>query len=231
LERRCHEGCGLNRNPGKHPPPALVLALLMLAAPVWAQTVTTPGLVGTPACARAGETDNPVSGSVSSITASSARVTYQAYANLYGALRTQSGDGGPTLFPIQIHIRNARTNAAFWTGGAGTRSSGNPNLGSNANQPINGLSSNTAYVYTVETTASGFGESRPLLRRCFMTGGTYTPNNESGQPGFVANTTSGCFSISPLTRLDVRNCLCGRSRIWNDDTQNTTARQNLGCAN
>ncbi|MCY4226854.1 MAG: hypothetical protein OXF20_04000 [Gammaproteobacteria bacterium] len=99
------------------------------------------------------------------------------------------------------------------------------------NQSLTGLTEKTPYYVTVYTTATGFGESLPLLRRCFMTGSAYTPSNESGQPGFVANTTSGCFSISPRTYQDIRNCLCGRSRIWNDDDRNTAERRNLGCAN
>ncbi|MCY4154600.1 MAG: hypothetical protein OXF58_04660, partial [Gammaproteobacteria bacterium] len=124
-------------------------------------------------------------------------IASNAYTNLYGALRAQAGDGGPTSFPIQLYVRNARTNAIAYTAGAGTRSSTNDSLNASGNLPVSSLSSNTPYVFTVETTASGFGAARPLLRRCFMTGGTYTPSNESGQPGFVANTTSGCFSISP----------------------------------
>ena len=64
-----------------------------------------------------------------------------------------------------------------------------------------------------------------------MTGGTYTRSNESGQPGFVFPATSGCFSINPRTFQDIRNCLCGRSRIWNDDARNTATRTELGCAN
>ncbi len=54
--------------------------------------------------------------------------------------------------------------------------------------------------------ASGSVPKQVLARRCFMTGGTYTMNvapNTSGQ-------NSGCFSISPLTIHDVRNCWCGR---------------------
>ncbi|MCY4337943.1 MAG: hypothetical protein OXD47_04000 [Gammaproteobacteria bacterium] len=218
------------------PPPhkltttALVLAALLLAGPTLAQTITAPGLVGAPACAGPGETDNPVSGSVSSVSTTSVTVLSTAYNNLYSALRAQAGDGGPTEFTIQYLLRNAKTNAQVRSASAGRITSSNPNLNA-SNLPLTGLTAKTPYVYTIETTASGFGESRPLLRRCFMTGGTYTPANESGQPGFVANTTSGCFSISPRTRHDVRNCLCGRSRVWNDDAQNTAARTNLGCAN
>ena len=63
-------------------PLALVLALLVLAAPVSAQTITAPGMIGQPACAGPGETDDPVSGSVSNITANSANTTTDLYSNL-----------------------------------------------------------------------------------------------------------------------------------------------------
>ena len=131
---------------------------------------------------------------------------------------------------IEYFVRNALTNAQVQRASAGRIVSGSPNLNA-TNLPISSLTPNTPYVYTVETTASGFGEANPLLRRCFMTGGTYTLNNESGQPGFSNLNSSGCFSISPLTHQDVRNCLCGRSRIWNDNAQNTAQRCTLGCAN
>ena len=161
---------------------------------------------------------------------SSVGLNTTAYSNLYSALRAQAGDGGPTSFTIQYYVRNDRTNAQAASASAGQITSGAPNLNGGL-LPISGLSSNTPYVFTIETTASGFGETRPLLRRCFMTGGTYTPSNESGQPSFSNQLSSGCFSISPRTPNDVRNCLCGRSRIWNDDDQNTAQRRTLGCAN
>ena len=206
----------------------------MVGAPAWAQTITAPGLVGQPACAGPGETDDPLSGSVKAITTSGVTINIDAYSNLYGALRAQTGDGGPTLFPIQFYIRDARTGTivAAATAGGGTRSSGSPNLNATGDLPRSGLNPNTLYVLTVETTASGFGESRPLMRRCFMTGGTYTPTNT-----VIDNGSTGCFSISPRTPQDVRNCLCGRSGWWTtgNSTENT-ARNNatktsLGCAN
>ncbi|MCY4289529.1 MAG: hypothetical protein OXC63_13180 [Aestuariivita sp.] len=209
---------------------AAALVVMMMAAPVWAQSITAPGLIGSAACAGPGEATAPVSGSVTNVSTTGVTLLSGTYNNLFSALRALSGDGGPTEFVIQYKVRNARTNAQAATASAGRITSSNPNLNA-SNLPISSLAAKTAYVYTVETTASGFGEARPLLRRCFMTGGTYTPANESGQPGFVANTTSGCFSISPRTPQDIRNCLCGRSRIWNNDAQNTAARAALGCAN
>ena len=209
---------------------AAALAATLLAAPVWAQTITAPGLRGQPACVGAGETDNPLSGGVSNVSTNSVNLSVADFTNLYGALRSTVGDGGPTSFPLWFRIRDAKTNAQVNSTLLATVNSGTPNL-QNGTRSRGGLTAKTTYIYTIESTASGFGESRPLLRRCFMTGGTYTPSNESGQPGYVANTTSGCFSISPRTYQDVQNCLCGRSRIWNDNDQNTAARMALGCAN
>ena len=163
-------------------------ALTVPAAPVWAQTVTAPGLVGQPACVGPGETDDPVSGSVSGITANRANTTTEAYSNLYSALRAQAGDGGPTSFPLTLYIRNAITNAVVVNNAYRLAISfSNQNL--IALTSGHTLSPKTPYVVTLETSASGFGEARPLMRRCFMTGGTYTLSNESGQPGYVANTS------------------------------------------
>ena len=150
---------------------------MAFAGPIWAQTITAPGLVGQPACAGPGETDNPLSGSVSSITASSVSLNNNAYDNLYSALRAQAGDGGPTSFPLRLYVRNGRTNAVVNNISLSTIDSGRPSI-NRSSTSWSSLSSNTLYVFTIETTASGFGESRPLLRRCFMTGGTYTPSNE-----------------------------------------------------
>jgi len=194
---------------------------------VWAQTITAPGLIGPTACVGPGETDNPVSGSVSNVSSTSVTLLSVAYDNLYSALRAQAGDGGPTEFVIQYKVRNARTNAQAATASAGRITSGNPNLNA-TNLPISSLAAKTPYVYTIETTASGYGESRPLMRRCFMTGGTYTPTNTTF-PG-----STGCFSISPLTPQDVRNCLCGRGNTGTVGTQNydyTSLRSAWGCAN
>ncbi|MCY4292341.1 MAG: hypothetical protein OXC72_11380, partial [Roseovarius sp.] len=238
------------KNENAHTPPdfllAAALAVTALAAPVWAQaTITAPGLIGQPACLGTSEVDDPLSGSISAVGTNQATLQIDAVSNLYSSLRAQAGDGGPTEFTLQFKAYNARTNSQQGSIGTfATVNSGSPNLAASTQVPF-GLSANTPYYVTVYTTASGFGEARPLMRRCFMTGGTYTPSNESGQPGFVANTTSGCFSISPRTYQDVRNCLCGRSDLsqtavtHNPDTNtqgqpghtHEQARGRLGCAN
>ncbi len=89
----------------EYPPPTFNLIAVLLAVafagPVWAQTITAPGLVGQPACAGPGETDNPLSGSVSSITASSANIAGNAYSNLYGAGRGWRTDEFSHSIPCQ----------------------------------------------------------------------------------------------------------------------------------
>ncbi|MCY4185818.1 MAG: hypothetical protein OXC82_04660 [Rhodobacteraceae bacterium] len=81
------------------------------------------------------------------------------------------------------------------------------------------------------TGSSGSDETNALERYCFMTGGSYTMAVDSG-----AGQTSGCFSISPLTIQDVRNCFCGRGnnspRVWGlftDEAQNEALRDSLVC--
>ena len=208
---------------------AAALVAMVVAAPVAAQTITAPGLVGPNACLGVSEVEEFDLAGVADVTANSAKLVIKNVNNLYSQLRASSGDGGPTSFPIRYTYTNAKTGAKSAVIVIATVDSSNPNFG--GSDPASAFATKTPFYFTVFTTAAGWGESRPLTRRCFMTGGTYTPSNEDGQPGYVANTTSGCFSISPRTPQDVRNCLCGRSRIWNDDTQNTETRRMMGCAN
>ena len=70
-----------------------------------------------------------------------------------------------------------------------------------------------------------------IVRRCFMTGGTYTMTVDP-----AAGQTSGCFSVSPRTIQDVRNCWCGRGNnsprllgLFTDEAQNQTLRDRWGC--
>ena len=197
---------------------------MAFAGPVWGQTITAPGLVGQPACAGTGETDDLDVMDIRTITSNSAVVQMKVYNNLYSELRSRSGDGGITSFNISLGIYDAGTGSRAFSQGF-TINSAIPNLGS-SNQNSTGLSPNTPYYAVVSVQSP----SMILERRCFMTGGTYTPSNESGQDGYSSQLSSGCFSISPRTFQDIRNCLCGRSRIWTNDAQNTAQRRTLGCA-
>ncbi len=74
---------------------ATLVLLAVLPAPALAQaTLTAPGLIGPVACAGPGETSDPVSGSVSNVSTTSAALLSTAYDNLYSQLRAKAGDGG-----------------------------------------------------------------------------------------------------------------------------------------
>jgi len=198
-----------------------------------AQTITAPGLVGPKACLGTSEVDTFDLAEVTDITTSSARLTIKNVNNLYSQLRSMSGDGGPTSFPIRYTYTNAKTGAKSAVNVITTVDSSNPNFG--GSNPNTGFAARTPFYFTVYTTANGWGESRPLTRRCFMTGGSYTITNQSFD---IANTGSnGCFSISPRTPLDVRNCLCGRGArgrvTFNGQTETydySSFQSSLGCA-
>jgi len=212
----------------------LIAALLAVAfaGPAEAQTITAPGLVGQPACNGPGEVTDIDLGDIS-VPSNTMSVSFDRVEiiNLYSTLRSRVGDGGPTSFPIVAKVYNTRTDSQVGsTVTLAAINSGFTALVNGSNQLANGLARNTPHSVVVYTTATGFGEARPFLRRCFMTGGTYTPSNESGEDGFNSQLSSGCFSISPRTFQDIRNCLCGRSRISTNDAQNTAQRRTLGCA-
>ena len=207
---------------------------MAVAAPVWAQDITAPGLIGPPACQGISEIDTFDLAEVRNITGTTARFAPKNVVNLYGLLRSYAGDGGPTSFPIRYTVHNAKTGARQGPYNLGTVDSSNPNFGGssqNASYPTK-----TPHYFTVYTTANGFGASRPLTRRCFMTGGTYTPTNADINDG-----STGCFSIPGLSRQDISNCLCGRKSSggwWKTDgteqertDRNDATSTHLGCAN
>ena len=209
---------------------AAALVAVVMAAPVWAQTITAPGLIGPTACVGKGDSVDTINfGTISAVANNNATFSAPRVVNVYGILRSQGGDGGPTEFPTNIKVHNARTGAQ-----AGTTQvlaifrQVYTQLNTDFTFTLSGLTANTPYYVVVYTTATGFGENRPFTTRCFMTGGTYTPTN-TAFPG-----STGCFSISPRTPQDVRNCLCGRGNTGTVGTQNydyTSLRSAWGCAN
>ncbi|MCY4347743.1 MAG: hypothetical protein OXC17_13250 [Aestuariivita sp.] len=206
---------------------------MVIVAPVWAQTtITAPGLIGPAACVGQGETADPNFGTISSVTNNNANFRAQRIANMYGNLRSRIGDGGPTEFPTNIKVYNAKTNAqAGTTQILATFRQAYTELTQDFNFTLSSLAEKTPYYAVVYTTAAGFGEGRPFVRRCFMTGGTYTPANATLDTSMGS---TGCFSITPLTFHDVRNCLCGRGNTGTVGSQNydyTSLRSNWGCAN
>ena len=201
---------------------AAALVAMVMAAPVWAQTtITAPGLKGTQACVGTSEIKRFDLAEVT-ISGSNATFSPKNVTNLYSLLRSEVGDGGPTSFPILYTYTNAKTGQKSAAIRVTTVDSANPNF--SASSEAAGYTAKTPYYFTVFARASGFGESRPLTRLCFMTGGTYTPTNITF-PG-----STGCFSISPRTPQDVKNCLCGRGT---GGPANYTAdmRNTWGCAN
>ena len=210
---------------------AAALVAMVVAAPVAAQTnVTAPGLIGAGACAGPGELVDINFGTISFVAPASAGFAAPRIANMYSNLRSRSGDSGLTSFPTNIKVYNARTGAqAGSTQVIADFRSTYPELNTDFTFTLSGLAAKTPYYAVVYTTATGFGEARPFLRRCFMTGGIYTPANTE-----LTNGSTGCFSITPLTFQDVRNCLCGRGNTGTVGTQDydyTSQRSSWGCAN
>lgn len=67
--------------------------------------------------------------------------------------------------------------------------------------PANGVRKSAAVLWA---SVPGTGPANPLDTAGFMTGESYTINSAD-----ISNGSNGCFSTSPLTPLDARNCLCG----------------------
>jgi len=149
---------------------------------------------------------------------------------MYGKLRSVASDGSSlNVFPTRLKVYKARTGAqAGSTKIIATFSQSYRALNTTLNFNLSGLAAKTPYyalVY-VDSDSTSCGEGAAITRRCFMTGGTYTPTNTD-----LANGTNGCFSISSPTGPDIRNCLCGRTALFNDATENSAARCALVCAN
>ena len=203
---------------------AASLAATVAAAPVAAQTITAPGLIGSPACVTQRELADYDVMDIGTITPNSAVIEVKAFNNLYGALGG-GGDGAPSEFSIVYSIHNAKTGSRLVRAGVRTVNSGSPNLFTNG-YTRSGLSPNTLYYASVSVF-----NSTVLARRCFMTGGTYTITNQSTD--IAHNGSNGCFTISPRTYQDVRNCLCGRGNTGTVGATNydyTSIRPSLGCA-
>ena len=202
----------------------------MLAGPAWAQTtVTSSGREGPTACVGDPEIDAanmPITAlSTSSVTITAPQVTWsQVLARL--------GDGqAPVNAVVYAEVINAQTGVrAGSLGLLGIISSSSPTY-AGGSQALSGLAARTLYHVTVVASPAGNLRSQVIARRCFMTGGSYTMAVDP-----AAGRTSGCFSISPRTIQDVRNCFCGRGNnsprvlgLFTDETQNQALRDSLGC--
>ena len=189
----------------------LTLAVAGLAALVWAgaavgqTTVTTDGLIGPAACVTRLENKQHDVLEVHAMSSTSVTFRTKAYANLYSALRARAGDSGATSFGIAIALYNGRTGALLQSPALGFAiDSSNPDMAVRQPTPFT-VSPKTPYLAEIWVN-SGLGGNNKLTEICFMTGGTYTMTADPG----TSQTTNGCFSISPRTIQDVRNCWCGR---------------------
>ena len=125
-------------------------------------------------------------------------------------------------------VFNARTNAVVRQSAADFGSGFNFAGGS---PTILGLAAKTSYYVQVYVRPSGSIPEQVFARRCFMTGGAYTMNKAPGTT-HENNFNSGCYSISPLTMQDVRNCWCGRKTtlpLFRSTQDNTDFLNRWGC--
>jgi len=152
--------------------------------------------------------------STSSVTVTVPEVTWsQVLARL--------GDGqAPSNALVAVNVFNAQTGTGAGNSGTvGVLSSSSPTY-AGGSVARTGLEARTLYRVDLDASPAG-GTGHILARRCFMTGGSYTMtvSPASGQ-------TSGCFSISPRTIQNVRNCWCGRGNnsprvlgLFTDETE------------
>ena len=166
---------------------------------------------------------------VHAMTSTSVTFRTKAYANLYSALRARAGDGGGASFGIAIALYDGRTGALLQSPALGFAiDSSNPDMEVRQPTPFT-VSPKTPYLAEIWVT-TGLGQNNKLTEICFMTGGTYAMTADPG----ASQTTNGCFSISPRTIQDVRNCWCGRKTnlplfsVTSTPTQ-AAFRQSIGC--
>ncbi|MCY4322556.1 MAG: hypothetical protein OXD00_02565 [Gammaproteobacteria bacterium] len=207
---------------------------VVVAAPVWAQNVTAPGLIGQPAC-RGGYVHNidgnhlGVNTSVINGAGMQGIFTNNFAGVTYSFLRGRvGGDSSVSEFPLKLRLINSNTGAQTHLIELGTVTSTTAVGRATNNIQVAAKTPYTAIYYADVT---GLGEANPINSVCFMTGGTYATST-------LSSGTSGCFSISPRTPFDVRNCLCGRSNLAQTARTSPTiqpghtdemARRNLGC--
>jgi len=222
----------MKRITSKYPPPLAKLAAvtaalvaLLMTGQGWAQTtVTSSGREGQTACVGYAEV-NAENFSITALSTSS--MTVMAPQVTWSQVVSQLGDRqAPTNSIISVNVFNAKTGASVGNSGAiGTISSLSPTY-AGGSVTRTGLAARTLYRVELDAGIPG-GLGQIHARRCFMTGGTYTMavNPASGQ-------TSGCFSISPRTPQDVRNCWCARRNtlpLFGDGTDNSNFLDSIGC--
>ncbi len=204
----------------------MLLLLAGLAAPAAAQTtVTSNGRVGETACMDEAEVN---SDNIPIQTLTHNFVAYDIPAINWGQYTGRLGDTTPPAGATLYHaVHNASTKASvFRSNGILVNNVTNYSGGSQALPNL--VTAKTNYYVEVYAAASGSIPKQVFARRCFMTGGSYTMTVAPNTPA----RSSGCFSISPLTQQDVRNCWCGRKTtlpLFSDTQKNTDWLNQWGC--
>ncbi len=209
---------------------ALAALLALTAAPAVAQTtVTSNGREGPMACLSGQTEDNagnmPITAlSTTSIGYTTPTITWNEYV----------GRIGDTPAPIHINfnatVYDAKTKAQVNTILLANVISGNSYSGRTTSNR-SGLSAKKSYYLEFYVSPSGSIPKQVFARRCFMTGGTYTISANPIASGPTQGST-GCFTISPLTQQDVRNCWCGRKTtlpLFSSTQDNTNWLNRWGC--
>ncbi len=194
--------------------------------------MAAPGLVGQPACG-GGHVHNidgnhlAINLSVINGAGMQGIFTNNFFGVTYSFLRGRlGGDSSVSEFPLKLRVINSKTGTQVSETDLGTVTSTNA-----VARVVNNISvaAKTPYTAIYYADVTGLGLANPINTLCFMTGGTYTPANTN-----ILSGSTGCFSISPRTPFDVRNCLCGQSNLAQtlDDHPKHThaeARMALGC--
>ncbi len=213
------------------PPPLTKLAtfflLAVLAAPLAAQTtVTSGGRDGPTTCMGEQQEVNATAFDITSITTSLIRYTTPAVT--WGQYTGRLGDlSAPIRASVYAALYNAKTQARVGQASLGDISS-TRNISARSTPLARTVSAKTSYYLEINAAATGSIPKQVFARRCFMTGGTYTMNVAPGTEG----RSSGCFSISPFTQQDVRNCWCGRRNnlpLFSSTQGNTDWHNMWGC--
>ncbi len=155
---------------------------------------------------------------------------YSAPAVTWGQYTGRLGDTTPPASATVYHaVYNASTKASVYKSAANLVNSENNYSGES--QALPGLTAKTNYYVEVYAAASGSIPKQVFARRCFMTGGTYTISAGAIASGPTEGST-GCYTISPLTQQDVRNCWCGRKTtlpLFSSTQDNTNFLNMWGC--
>ncbi len=210
----------------------MLLLLAGLAAPATAQTtVTSDGREGPTACLGQEEVNAanfPITAlSTTSITYTTPAITWSEYVGRLGDTpAAASARIFYEVFEVGIGRPVATANEILSSGGQT----------SSRNLTEGGLSAKTLYYVETAAVARDAGNNlisdiprQVFARRCFMTGGTYTMNED---PNSTQGRNSGCFTISPLTIQHVRNCWCGRKTtlpLFSSPQDNTDFLNRWGC--